>query len=390
MQSPSDLELDEYQRIAAAYDKSVKDPEGPNLLLLGLFGEVGSLLSELKKKQRDKNAYFAYSESTIEEVGDVLWYLANLASRRGVKLSTVAQRALSTPAEYHFVNPGAILTFRELQPQGRLYLGPQAGAKVERRLLMLGAKASDLLASMLSAFQDADALHRALADVFRLLIDSADDAEISLEEAAARNLRKIDGRWPEKRNWGALYDDAFDDDEKFPREIRIAFKEKDIRGKKFVIQKCNDINVGDRLTDNRANEDDYRFHDVFHISFAAILGWSPVLRALLKLKRKSDDTIDETQDGARAIIAEEGISNWIFSQGLRHNLFEGVNSLDFAMLKTIKDMVRGYEVETRPLWMWEHAILRGFHIFRALKDARGGVVVADLKSRTIEFLGPVP
>lgn len=38
----------------------------------------------------------------------------------------------------------------------------------------------------------------------------------------------------------------------------------------------------------------------------AILGWSPNLRALLDLKRESDCETDETQDGARAVFAEDG------------------------------------------------------------------------------------
>ena len=37
--------------------------------------------------------------------------------------------------------------------------------------------------------------------------------------------------------------------------------------------------LGDRLTDNHLPEDDYRFHDVFHLAFAAVLGWSPTTRA---------------------------------------------------------------------------------------------------------------
>ena len=41
--------------------------------------------------------------------------------------------------------------------------------------------------------------------------------------------------------------------------------------------------------------DDYRFHDAFHYAYAAILGWSPVTRALFRLKRKSETDVDEGQ-----------------------------------------------------------------------------------------------
>ena len=34
--------------------------------MLGLFGEIGSLLSEVKKKQRDKVSYLGYGEAVVE------------------------------------------------------------------------------------------------------------------------------------------------------------------------------------------------------------------------------------------------------------------------------------------------------------------------------------
>ena len=141
------------------------------------------------------------------------------------------------------------------------------------------------------------------------------------------------------------------------------------------------------MTDNSADEDDYRFHDVFHLAFAAVLGWSPVVRALLKLKRKSDRSVDENEDGARAIITEEGISNWVFSHGLRHEAFADVSSLDFDLLRTIRHMVKGYEVQVCPMWMWEEAILQGFKAFRHLQQNRSGTVVADLTARTLKVEG---
>jgi len=49
--------------------------------LLGLFGETGSLLSEVKKKQRDRASYLGYAGAVVEELGDVLWYLTAVAAR---------------------------------------------------------------------------------------------------------------------------------------------------------------------------------------------------------------------------------------------------------------------------------------------------------------------
>ena len=128
----------------------------------------------------------------------------------------------------------------------------------------------------------------------------------------------------------------------------------------------------------------YRFHDVFHLAYAAVLGWSPVLRALLKCKRKSHPWLDENQDGARAILIEEGISTFVFNHAKPH-LFEGATGVDYRLLATIKEFVKGYEVEDQPFWAWERAILRGYDIFRELTAQRCGRVILDMSQRDVFF-----
>jgi hypothetical protein len=189
-----------------------------------------------------------------------------------------------------------------------------------------------------------------------------------------------------QRVWQPLADEGFDPLEQLPRRIEMTFLERSSGGKQYVIQQCNGINIGDRLTDNRLESDDYRFHDVFHLSFAAILGWSPVLRALFKVKRKSQPAIDENEDGARAIQIEEGISTWIFNHGARHGFFRDAATIDYSLLKAVHELVRGYEVQDRPLWQWELAILEGFRVFRQMRANRGGTVVANLHEHRIDFV----
>ena len=61
--SEDPLELDEYQHFTKRTDKNERSGiEGLDFTLLGLFGETGSLLSELKKKRRDKDAYVSYQD----------------------------------------------------------------------------------------------------------------------------------------------------------------------------------------------------------------------------------------------------------------------------------------------------------------------------------------
>ena len=70
----------------------------------------------------------------------------------------------------------------------------------------------------------------------------------------------------------------------------------DSEGPGRIVTLINGRKFGDPLRDNRYEDDGYRFHDIFHLSYASVLGWSPTLRALLRCKRKSDPKIDEVED----------------------------------------------------------------------------------------------
>ena len=142
----------------------------------------------------------------------------------------------------------------------------------------------------------------------------------------------------------------------------------------------------DPLTDNRYEDDGYRFHDISHLSYASILGWSPTVRALLQRKRKSDPKIDEVEDGGRAIVIEEGICAMVFSYAERHNFLEGAEGVDYDLLRTIRDMTSHLEVSERTEGEWERAIMMGFDIWRQVKAQGRGRIHADLEQGTIELI----
>jgi NTP pyrophosphatase (non-canonical NTP hydrolase) len=380
--------LDEYQQFTRRTDRNARPgAEGLDFVLLGLFGEVGSLLSALKKKQRDKDAFVAYQDEVIEELGDALWYFANAALRADLSLAQIARSAPADLENWDYHGRSGAINFADLQQSTATFAGPLASDAVEHRLLYLAGKVGVLLADWSSGRirQNRDMLSADLVEIFRALLVAADGADVSLDEAARRNVVKTLGRWPDSPDWGALFDDANPAEEQLPRQMTVIFKERTIGERQYVIQQFNGVNIGSQLTDNRFEPDDYRYHDVFHLAFAAILGWSPILRALLRLKRKSQPQIDENEDGARAGIIEEGISTWIFNHGVRNADFRNVQSLDYGLLKAIHELVRGYEVERRPLWQWERAVLEGFRVFRELRHHRNGAVTIDLEHRTIDF-----
>lgn len=380
--------LDEYQGFTKRTDKNPRSGvEGLGFVLLGLYGEVGGLLSALKKKQRDRDAFFAYHDEVLEELGDTLWYFSNAALRADLSLSEIARRAPATLEDWDYKGRIGPSSFEDLQQKEAPFDGPLSSEVVEHRLLALAGRVGVLLSEWSNGLiqGNRDRLSADLVEIFRALLIAADDAQVSLDRAARGNIVKALGRWPDEKKWGPLFDEDFPDYEQLPRLMRVEFIERTVGGRQFVVQQWNGVNLGSPLTDNRHQPDDYRYHDVFHLAFAGILGWSPTLRALLRLKRKSRPEIDENEDGARANIIEEGISTWIFNHGQRHAEFRNASSLDHGLLKAVHELVRGYEVERRPLWQWEHAILEGFRVFRELKAHRNGAVTIDLVKRTITF-----
>src|SRR5690242_17967523 len=67
--------------------------------LLGIAGETGTLLAEFKKKIRDKESYEGFKDRAEEELGDVLWYLSNIATRLNLSLSEIASKNLQKTYE---------------------------------------------------------------------------------------------------------------------------------------------------------------------------------------------------------------------------------------------------------------------------------------------------
>ncbi len=63
---------------------------------LGLAGEAGEVADKIKKIWRDKNKQVSASdrEEVGKEMGDVLWYLSQLAEELGIDFDDVAQMNL--------------------------------------------------------------------------------------------------------------------------------------------------------------------------------------------------------------------------------------------------------------------------------------------------------
>jgi MazG C-terminal domain len=348
--------FDDYGLSAAESDALLGRSNYLELLAAGLLGECGSINAEVKKMAREEKAYPYYRQRLVEEIGDFLWYFSRLGTARLGNLG----KAVSDGKRSGSINADQVGLALDL-------------AQASSELARLALDGGDSEFAMC-----ADQVWKSLGQVCAVF-------SVRPKDAAVQNLRKIESRWSKRRKYSRLFDEGVAPEEQLPRRFSVTFIERKRGERTEVLQRYRDINIGDRLTDNIGDPDGYRYHDAFHMAYAAILGWSPVIRSLLRCKRKSDLKIDENEDGARAIIIEESIAAVVFSRAKNMRFFQGAREVDFDLLKQIREFTSGYEVDDIPMWQWERAILEGYRVFRELRNHKGGVVSWNLGKRSIQW-----
>ncbi|WP_042885541.1 nucleoside triphosphate pyrophosphohydrolase family protein [Achromobacter sp. DH1f] len=371
MQKDGSLLFSEYSSEIAATDVLGADISP---VLQGLYGEVGGIMATAKKHVREESAYPGFRRAAEEEFGDTLWYLAAVCRRIRVPLEDIFSEAAN---HGNFKNVGAA---SDISTGVLAYIAMPIAApsSIDVTLVHLGKAAAALLGS--------EPTRDGVVAFARAYLDAIHAAKLVFSDVARSNLRKARGAFldPQPTDLKDIdFDSCFGVEEQIPRRFNIRINQRG-SGKSYL--QWNGVFIGDPLTDNIADRDGYRFHDVFHFAYAAILHWSPVTRALIKHKRKSSPLYDEEQDSGRAIVVEEGLTAWIFSRAKELNFFEDQKKVSLGILKTISEFVSGYEVEKCPLKLWEKAILDGYAVFRQLKANQGGWIVGDREARTIAYL----
>lgn len=215
---------------------------------------------------------------------------------------------------------------------------------------------------------------------------------LELQDVAEQNLESNKKRWVAHRNdQGELFHDdyQFPESERLPKNIVAHFQSttgpNSISWLSVTSVQLNGVRFGDPIDDNTSTEDGYRYHDALHFAFAAFLNWSPVVRAILGRKRKSNLEIDKFEDGARACDTEEAVSNFIHHEARRNNFFAGAKRLDTDFLIKIQGMVVDLEVRDRTLSEWEECILQSYNVIRELQTNNGGIVEVRLDQPRIAF-----
>lgn len=264
--------------------------------------------------------------------------------------------------------------------------------KVMVSLLGLAGELGDINSTFKKLFLQRDSrtlredLREDIGDILWYLTSLAILYKIPLQDVARESARKADRLYSQ----GDVnhFDDDFDEEERFPRQFSVTFSEKRNGNQLLVRIIISGVIVGDTLSDNAHKGDGYRFHDVFHLAYAAVLGWSPVIRGLLRRKRKSNQRIDEIEDGGRAAVVEEAISVLVFNEAPQRAWFNEESTVDIGLLKTIIRLTAGLEVHNCTAKQWKAAILQGYSVFKELNEHRGGRVEVDLDRQSLTFHPP--
>lgn len=314
------MELSVFQRAARETSQfpldTLIDP------LIGLASEAGSVFTGYKRYRRDGTDVAAIRSFLNQELGDLLWYIAAVATACDLDLNTIAAENLRRARDRYGANPmstdQALPTFDAPFPLTERF---------PRRLVV-----------KFTEYPTEEG--RAVASM--TLIEAAPNA------------------FPD----GPL---------RTENDKMIGYR---VSGE-----------LGDHLTDNSRSSDAYRFHDAIHLAFMAVLGWSPTMRALLRVKRKSDIETDEVEDGARAIFAEEGLAVALSRLASRRIGFVSERAVDGETLDVVSAITSGTEAEGLPGWLWVQAISQGFRAMRDLDQAGEGFLIADLDARCLLYEG---
>lgn len=269
---------------------------------------------------------------------------------------------------------------------------PEAGLEsVAVHLLGLAGEAGSVAAEYKKKLRDGDAhafwklrIREELGDTLWYLAALATHFDLDLDEIARANLDKTRNRWAAGRL--EPLDLPYPAEERLPRAGRYEFRPTTSPTDRPAMTIWFDgQQVGSLLTDASPVEDGYRYHDAFHLSYAVLLGWSPVTRALLGCKRRSNPAVDENEDGGRAVVIEEAISALVFAYASQHRMLENIDHVDQRLLDSIEMLASGTEVGLRTQADWERAILAGFQVFRDLRKHDGGAVHFDADAAVFRF-----
>lgn len=144
---------------------------------LGLIGETGELVDVIKKYKYQSGANPEFpTRKIVDELGDVLWYLVELADGMNLKLYDVCNA-----------------DFAKLDEK-RVKYAPRRGTP-ESTIIALHSRATELYrAAHLKAWQS---VHKRMQQMLFCAAHIARMCGYTLEEVARLNIRKLQNRYPD-------------------------------------------------------------------------------------------------------------------------------------------------------------------------------------------------
>ncbi len=428
--------VEQTDQFSKKYNDGVEGaPDPREIVIFGLASELGSVISAIKKEWLNEGGALSSplaKHELTEELGDAMWYAFALArisdsnpsadilmadidhlkseimdqSPRSQRIREVLTKeeviAFLASAEAFKVNNER--TFSDYQKLA------YKTARTERHVLLqvcaavLIQASGQLMRHLLPAIEKE--LNRQSQDqtiavllgwIAWHLSAIASLYDINMNEVAEYNKEKARARHDDGIAT-PLHDSDAPEGQRFPQEFEVEFRAVD---EQTVAIYWNNERKGDPLRDQYSIEDGYRYHDVIHLANAAVLGWSPVLRDLFKIKRTDCKKTKQEEDGGRSAVVEELVIKFIHWEAARraklfHSekkaydrpLFPEDEEIPFSLVKQVRELTIGHEVYANKYWEWVKAIREGYRIFHLLKQHRGGTVKVDLVQRCLSFTPP--
>lgn len=403
------------------------------IAIFGLASEIGSIVSAMKKEWLNEGGALSSPLAKAEleeELGDAMWYAFALAriedagdsadilvadiehlksevtdpSKRGEKIRDVLPpddleefldgAEVFTRSSRRTLSDYQRLAFKTARTDQHVLLRVCAAVLTQLSAQLMRHLFPEIETKLNTQLKDRP-IGVVLGEIAWHLCAIASLYGIDMNEVGEKNMEKASARQNDGRPT-PLHDATAADGQKFPRKLEIEFRSTD---PETVEMYWKGERRGDPLRDQYSIKDGYRFHDVIHLANIAVLGWSPVLRDLFRIKREG--SIRQEQDGGRSAVVEELVIKFVHWEAARRAkelhgdlpayerpLFPAGEEIPFSLLKRVRELTSGHEVYKNKYWEWELAIREGYRIFSLLKQHRGGFVTVDLENRSLHFKPP--
>lgn len=426
-----DVEIGAYQRIVATLQTD-RDIAHELVPLLGTGAHVGAILDAQQRFLRDTISARGRTRAIERAVGRLVRWCAVVASQFDLNLDKIAyENLLKVDRRHrHLGHAGVNSPFpTDTEPLSFSYYARLA-AETDQDIgvgsdpLELSVPLLGMAGEVGSLFVEQKKRYRGDSEVedWRAFVAEELGDLLWYASAVCRHLgadidlvmrgdaERLHGVEPgDVTRQRQTFDVSFPNEERFPRKLHLRFVESRAPGEPKVTMTLLDAvpnafpngaiqitkdkmkgysvgkQLGDQVENNSHRDDAYRYHDAVHLGLLAVLQWSPNIRSLLRIKRKSVPNVDEVEDGARAVFAEEGLAAILAKQASVNADYIDVRKVPEELLELIASVTEDLEVSSLPLWLWAEAICQGFEVMRLLASNGGGFVLADLDAGKLSY-----